>query len=124
MAVHQTLLRFPPKSVFQVLSDPTVLEEFTKWRVDAPDRLDVGSRWTERRWLRRRAWTVTAYDRRGLTFTVEGQGMTVSFAAKKGGPGSCNVQMRIEGPANKVARFERTDGDRLDRLRDWLEGDD
>lgn len=124
VAVHQVLLRFPPKSVFQVLTDPTVIEEFTNWRVQGPDRFDVGARWTERRFLRKRTWAVTAYGRRGLTFTMEGEGVTVAFAAKKGGPQSCNVQMQVDGPPRAVARFEKTDGDRLERLRDWLEGDD
>ena len=125
MATHQVLFRFPPKSVFQVLTDPTLVEEFTAWRVkgDGPSRFEEGTTWTERRGLKRRRWTVTAYDRRGLTYTVEGQGVRVSVAAKKGGPGSCNVQMRVDGPASAVVRFEKTDGDRLEKLRDWLDGD-
>lgn len=121
---HSVLLRAPPKSVFQLLSDPTMLEEFTKWRVDADEPLADGVTWTERRALRKRTWTVSTFDRRGLSFAMEGSGVTVHFAAKKGGPGSCNAHMRITGEPPAVARFEKSDGDRLDLLKAWLESDD
>jgi hypothetical protein len=116
-----TTFRFPPKSMFQVLCEPATLEEFTPWKVNEPARFERGATWSERRGLKRRNWTVTAYDRRGLSFTQEWRGLAVSFACKKGGPGSCNVQMDIEGHAGQVARFRRTDGDRLERMKAWLE---
>ena len=119
MARHQALLKAPPKTVFQFLSDPTLLEEISRWKVDGPDTMAVGTAWIERRGLRRRTWTVTTYDRRGLAFSIEGP-VAVTFACKKGGPGSCNVQMDVAGDPKAVARFERTDGDRLDRLAAWL----
>lgn len=48
--------------------------------------------------------------------------MSLNFAAKKGGCASCNVQMRIEGDPKAVARFEKTDGDRLEQLKRFWEG--
>lgn len=116
-------MRAPPKSVFQLLIDPTVIEEFTKWRVDAEEEIGAGTEWTERRLLRKRSWAVTAFDRRGLSFTQSDGTVSVRFAAKKGGPGSCNVQMVVEGPEAAVEKFLKSDGDRLDRMRDWLESD-
>ncbi len=114
----------PPKPVFQFLCDPTIVEEFTKWRVtELGDRFAEGFQWQESRPLARRTWTVTAYDRRGLTFTAAWNGLTVSFAAKKGGTGSCNLQMRVDGDARAVAKFEKTDGDRLESFRLLMEGE-
>lgn len=104
-----------------MLIDPSVWEESTGWRVDVDGEVGLGDSWTEKRRLRRRAWTVIAFDRRGLSLTVDdGAGLRVTYTAKKGGPGSCNVQMRIEGDDKAVAAFEKSDGDRLERLAAWL----
>ncbi len=120
---RQVTIRMPPKPVFQFLCDPTIVEEFTKWRVqEGEGAFGPGFSWQESRLLARRNWTVTAYDRRGLTFTAKGNGVEVSFAAKKGGTGSCNLQMRVDGDAKAVARFEKTDGDRLEQFRALMEG--
>lgn len=121
--MHQATIRVPPKAVFDFLCDPSVWEECTDWRVVEGDgRFGEGFTWQERRRLTRRTWTVTAFDRRGLTFTAESGEVTMTFRCKKGGTGSCNAQMRIEGEPKAVARFEKSDGDRLERFRDWLEG--
>lgn len=119
---RQTLIRAPPKAVFQFLADVTMLEEITTWKVQ-PDGDEVGQgfTWSEKRLLRRRRWEMTHFDRRGLTFTMEGNGLTVVIAAKKGGTGSCNIRMIVEGDDRAVRRFERTDGDRLERLAAYLE---
>lgn len=120
---RQVLIRAPPKSVFQVLADVTVIEECTPWKVTPlADAVGVGFQWRESRGLRRRTWTMTAFDRRGLSFTAAYGGLAMTVAAKKGGPGSCNVRMTVDGDEKAVARFEKSDGDRLERLRDWLDG--
>lgn len=116
---RQALLKAPPKTVFQFLCDPTMLEEISRWKVDAPAGFDVGTQWTERRLLARRTWEVVAFDRRGLSFTLDGP-VRLHMACKKGGPGSCNVHMHVEGSQRAVAKFMRTDGDRLDRLAAWM----
>lgn len=115
-------MRAPPKTVFQFLFDVTLLEEYTPWRVKVMgDEFGEGLQWSESRFLRRRVWTVTAFDRRKLSFTAKWKGIEMTLMAKKGGTGSTNVQMRVGGPDRAVARFERTDGDRLDRLNAFLE---
>lgn len=120
---RQVTLKAPPKAVFQLLLDVTTLEEYTPWRVEPMgDAVGVGFQWKEKRGLKRRTWTVTAFDRRGFSMTSECNGLSLTMAAKKGGPGSCNVQMRVDGAAAAVAKFERSDGDRLDALKAWLDG--
>ncbi len=118
---RQVLLRAPPKTVFQFLYDVTLLEEFTKWRVTLlGDEFGTGFQWRESRFLRKREWTVTEYDRRGCSFAAEWNGVTIRLVAKKGGTGSTNVQMRVDGDEAAVRKFERSDGDRLDRLKEFL----
>lgn len=119
---RQTLLRAPPKAVFQVLYDVTLVGDVTPWRV-TPLGSEVGEgfRWRESRFLRRREWTVTRFDRRGLSYTAEWGGVRLTLEAKKGGTGSTNVRMVVEGDERAVRRFERTDGDRLERLRALFE---
>ncbi|MGB1585536.1 MAG: hypothetical protein ACPHID_00635 [Thermoplasmatota archaeon] len=113
----QALIRAPPKSVFQFLYDVTLLEDYSNWKVTLlDDAVGEGFRWRESRFLAKRTWTMTAFDRRALTFTATCGDLSLTMAAKKGGPGSCNVQMRVEGPDAAVARFAKTDGDRLERL--------
>lgn len=119
---RQALVRAPPKAVFQFLFDVTLLDDITPWRVTPlGDEVGVGFQWRESRLLRRRIWTVTAFDRRGLSFTAETRGLTMTLAAKKGGTGSTNVRMVVDGDERAVRRFQRTDGDRLERLRAFLE---
>ncbi len=119
---RQTLVRAPPKAVFQLLADVTMLEEISNWKVH-PDGDEVGEgfTWSERKLWQRRRWEMTQFDRRGLNYTMQGNGITVVVAAKKGGTGSCNVRMMVEGDDRAVRRFERTDGDRLERLAAYLE---
>ncbi len=113
----QATVKAPPKSVFQFLYDVTNLEEYSDWNVTPlEDTVGEGFQWRESRFLQRRTWTMTAFDRRKLTFTATSGDLTLVLAAKKGGPGSSNVQMRVDGPEKAVARFAKTDGDRLDRL--------
>ncbi len=118
----QATIRMPPKSVFQFLCDPTWIEEVSKVTVVEDDGpFGEGFGWTEKRLLQRRRWEVTAYDRRALTFSATDGTITLHVAAKKGGTMSCNVQMRAEGPAKAVAKFEGED--RIGLLRTFLEGE-
>ncbi len=119
---RQTLIRAPPKAVFQLLADVTMLEEISRWKVEPDgDEVGAGFSWSERKWWRRRRWTMTQFDRRGLSYTMEGNGLTVVITAKKGGTGSCNVRMIVDGAPSAVRRFERSDGDRLERLGAYLD---
>lgn len=116
------LYPIPPKNTFQFLCAIDAIEEFTKWKVTfEDDGFGEGFTWTEKRGFKKRTWTITAYDRRKLTFTQETDGVKVTFAAKKGGAGSCNAQMQVTGP--KADSFLKTDGDRLDSLKAYLESD-
>lgn len=113
----QATIRAPPKSVFQFLYDVTQLEDYSDWNVTPlDDTVGEGFQWRESRLLRRRTWTMTAFDRRGFTFTATCGDLQLTMTAKKGGPGSSNVQMRVDGPDAAVKRFAKTDGDRLERL--------
>ena len=119
---RQTTVRAPPKAVFPFLHDVTLLEDITPWRVTPlGDEVGVGFQWRESRPLRRRTWTVTAFDRRGLSFTAESGSLRMTLAARKGGTGSTNVRMVVDGDEGAVRRFGKTDGDRLERLRAFLE---
>lgn len=119
---RQATIRAPPKAVFQFLYDVTLLEDLSGWRVKPlGSEVGEGFQWRESRFLRRRLWTVTAFDRRGLSYTAEWDGIRVTLAAKKGGTGSTNVRMVVEGDEKAVRQFEKTDGDRLERLRALLE---
>ncbi len=107
--------------MFQFLYDVTLLEEFTKWRVTPlGDEFGEGFQWRESKFLKSRVWTVTEYDRRACSYSAEWNGITMSLVAKKGGTGSSNVQMRVEGDEAVVRKFEKTDGDRLDQLKAYL----
>lgn len=99
-----------------MLCDVTLIEDISGWRVQGTPEIQMGTTWEERGRWRRRTWSITDFDRRGLRFTMTGSGVDVTFAAKKGGPGSCNVEMTVTGEPRAVARFERREGDRLERL--------
>lgn len=110
----------PPKHVFQFLCAVDAIPEYTRWTVEfADDGFGEGFTWTEKRGLKRRQWTITAYDRRKFTFTQSRGDLHVTFAAKKGGAGSTNAQMKATGPG--AQKFLKSDGDRLDRLKAYLQ---
>lgn len=114
------LFPVPPKSVFQFLCAIDAVPEYMGGKVEfEDDGFGTGFTWTEKRGLRKRRWTITAYDRRALTFTMESKDVVVKFAAKKGGAGSCNAQMNVSGPG--AQKFLKTDGDRLERLKAFLQ---
>jgi hypothetical protein len=119
---RQVTFPAPPKTVFQFLFDVSLIAEYTPWKVDFDgDEFGVGFTWHEKRLLSRRTWTVQAFDRRGLTFSASWGDIQVSFAAKKGGPGSCNVRMKVDGEPAAVRKFLNSDGDRLELLRAYLQ---
>ncbi|MGB1696831.1 MAG: hypothetical protein ACPHK8_00355 [Thermoplasmatota archaeon] len=110
----------PPKNVFQFLCAIDAVPDYLGRKVQFDeDGFGEGFSWTEKKGFRSRKWTVTAYDRRALTFTMESDGVSVTFAAKKGGGGSCNAQMNVSGPG--AAKFLKTDGDRLEKLKAYLQ---
>jgi hypothetical protein len=118
----QAVVRAPPKAVFQFLWDVQLIEEYTKLKVTtSDDEVGAGFSWTERRLLRKRTWTMTAFDRRGLCFTATSGDLSVTWAAKKGGTGSTNLRMTAEGAKAAIARFAKTDGKRMARLAGCLE---
>jgi hypothetical protein len=118
--VPTLLFPVPPKNVFQFMCAIDAVGEYMGRKVDfADDGFGLGFSWTEKKMFSKRAWTITAYDRRALTYTMESKGLVVKFAAKKGGAGSCNAQMNACGP--DAAKFMKTDGDRLSRLMAYLE---
>ncbi len=117
------MLRIPPKDAFQFVCWIDGLDEIdSKVRVAVSEgTFGEGFEWEERRGLvsRRDHWRVTAYDRRGLTWTARTTDDSASLSAsvKKGGPGSCNVHWRVEGPSSIVRRY----AGRMDALAAFLD---
>lgn len=118
--VPTLLFPVPPKNVFQFMCAIDAVGEYMGRKVEfEDDGFGLGFSWTEKKGFRKREWTITAYDRRALTYIMESKGLVVEYAAKKGGAGSCNAQMNVYGPDAK--KFLKTDGDRLERLKAYLQ---
>ncbi len=86
--------------------------------------LREGITWTETRRFwgipRRRTFTVMEFEK-GKRLVTACDGATYTWEAKKGGTGSCNLHLRIDGDAAAVARAVKFEGKRLEQIRAFVD---